>query len=118
MSEEITNASVTIPRSMMISMALNGTLGLGILVTVLYALGDIDEALNSPTGYACFQILTKALGSVSGACAMVGISLSLQIFAATACIAAASRQLWAFARDRAVPGWRFLVHVSWSLPFI
>ena len=112
MSEEITNAALTIPRAMMVSMALNGLLGFAIILTMLYALGNLDDALNDPTGYPCFYILTQSLDSASGAAAMIGISLGLQIFAATACIAAASRQLWAFARDRAVPGWSLIVHVS------
>jgi choline transport protein len=119
MAEEIKNASVIVPRSIMVSMGLNGAFGFAILLAVLYALGNIDDVLGSPTGlagYPFLEILRTGVGSVSGAAAMGAVITFMQIFGNVADMAAASRMFWAFSRDRAVPGWSFFVEVRLYLP--
>ncbi|KIN05299.1 hypothetical protein OIDMADRAFT_39600 [Oidiodendron maius Zn] len=115
MSEEIKNASVVVPRSIMTSMALNGALGFAILLAAVYALGNIDDVLGSPTGlagYSFLDILSTGVGSVGGAAAMGAVIIFMQIFGNVADMAAASRMLWAFSRDKAVPGWSFFVQLD------
>lgn len=112
MSEEIKNAALNIPRAIMFSLYLNGALGFAMVVAFMYALGDLGDAIDTPTGYSVFPILTGAFNSSGGACAVVALLAFMQTFSTTSAMAAASRQLWAFSRDRAVPGWSFLVHVS------
>jgi choline transport protein len=117
MSEEIKNASVVVPRSIMASMALNGALGFAILLAAVYALGNIDDVLGSPTGlagYSFLDILRTGVGSVGGAAGMGAVIIFMQIFGNVADMAAASRMLWAFSRDKAVPGWSFFVQVSFT----
>jgi choline transport protein len=114
MSEEIKNASVVVPRSIMASMALNGAFGFAILLAAVYALGNIDDVLGSPTGlagYSFLDILQTGIGSTSGAAAMGAVIIFMQIFGNVADMAAASRMFWAFSRDKAVPGWKFFVQV-------
>lgn len=65
------NASVVVPRSMLSSVLLNGTLGFSMLVAVLFCAGDYERALDSPTQYPFFEIFAQALGSNKGATAMV-----------------------------------------------
>jgi choline transport protein len=118
MSEEIKNASVVVPRSIMTSMALNGALGFAILLAAVYALGNIDDVLSSPTGlagYSFLDILRTGVGSVGGAAGMGAVIIFMQIFGNVADMAAASRMLWAFSRDKAVPGWSFFVQVSFTI---
>ena len=103
MSEEVKNASVIVPRSIM---ALNGIFGLGILLAVVYALGDIDAALGSRTGlvgYPFLDILKNGIDSTCGAARMGAVIIFMQIFGNVADMAAASRMLWDFSRDKAVP---------------
>ena len=114
MSEEIKGASVIVPQSIMASMALNGAFGFAILLAVLYALGDIKDTLNSPAGlagYAFLDILQTGIGSAGGAAGMGVVIIFMQIFGNVADMAAASRMLWAYSRDKAVPGWSFFVKV-------
>ena len=114
MSEETKNASVVVPRSIMVSMGLNGAFGLAIILGAVYAMGNINDVLNSPTGlagYPFLDILQTGIGSVSGAAGMGAVIIFMQIFGNVADMAAASRMLWAFARDKAVPGWNFFVKV-------
>ncbi|GES59362.1 choline transport protein [Aspergillus terreus] len=106
MSEEITNAPVAVPRSIMLSVLINGSLGFGMLIATLFCLGDIEKALESPTGYPFMQIYLQATGSVPGTAVMCSIITVMGMCTSVGMLATTSRQLWSFARDRGVPLWR------------
>ncbi|PCG88272.1 Amino acid/polyamine transporter I [Penicillium occitanis (nom. inval.)] len=115
MSEEIKDAVVVVPRSIMASMGINGSFGFGILLTALYATTSIDDALSSEAGeagYPFLYILQNGIGSLGGAVAMRSIIAVMQIFGNIADMAAASRMWWAFARDKAIPGWSFFLKLD------
>ncbi|KAJ5860478.1 amino acid/polyamine transporter I [Penicillium soppii] len=114
MAEEIHNAAIVIPRAMMLSVLINGILGFGMLIAMLFSMGDIEVALNSPTGYPFMEIFYQSTHSTAGAVVMSTILITIGIFGVIGILAAASRQFWSFARDRAVPGWRLWVQVSSS----
>lgn len=106
MSEEITNAARAVPTSIMLSVLINGSLGFGMLLALLFCLGDIETALQSPTGYPFMAIFLQATGSVAGTAVMASIVTTMGITTSVGMLATSSRQLWSFARDRGVPGWR------------
>lgn len=108
MSKEIRNASTVVPRSLITSIMLNGFLGFGILVAVFFCVGDLEAATKSPTGYPFMEIFIQATGSVSGSTAMVAIITALQICVMIGFVPASSRMTWVFARDRGLPGWKYL----------
>ncbi|KAL2844898.1 putative amino acid permease [Aspergillus pseudodeflectus] len=112
MSEEIENAVVVVPRSILLSVLINGMLGFGMNLALLFCLGDLQTALESPTGYPFMEVFRSGTGSVGGAAAMTSIVITVCITSTTGMMAATSRQLWAFARDRAVPGWKIWTYVS------
>jgi amino acid transporter len=112
MAEEVANASRAIPRAIMLSVAINGSLGFGMLIAMLFCSGNIDDALSTPTGYPYIEIFHQATGSVPGALAMLSINLIIGGFSVIGMLAATSRQFWSFARDRGVPGWRWWSRVS------
>lgn len=56
---------------MLVSVVLNGALGLGILVATLFCLGDEQAALDSPTNFPFMQVFFNATGSKGAATAMV-----------------------------------------------
>ena len=71
-AEEIQNAPTVIPLSMGISTLLNGTLGFSMLIALVFCMpSNIQETLNSETYYPFMSIYTFAVGSTSGATAMV-----------------------------------------------
>ncbi|KAL4816103.1 amino acid/polyamine transporter I [Aspergillus spinulosporus] len=112
MSEEIENATVIVPRSILLSVLINGMLGFGMAIALLFCLGDLDTALASPTGYPFMEIFRSGTGSVGGAATMTAIIIIVCICSSTGMMAATSRQFWSFARDRGVPGWKIWSYVS------
>ncbi|KAG9191682.1 hypothetical protein G6011_10416 [Alternaria panax] len=105
MSEEVKNASTDVPRSMLLSLVINGTLALGMLFAVLFSAQDIPELLGDQDAATApfLRIFKDAVGSEAGATVMVAIIVLLEFCSAMGCLAAASRMTWSFARDRGLP---------------
>ena len=118
MCEEIANASTVVPRSMIISIALNGVLGFSMLLAVLFCIGDIETALGTATGFPFIEIIAQAIQNTSGSVAMVALIEVLVIFATVAMLCGTSRMTWAFARDKGLPGSRWLARVSATLSVV
>lgn len=119
MAEEVRNADWVVPWSMLVTTFLNGALGFGIVVAVLFVTIDIDAALESPAGALGFpfmQIFYDATGSKGGSSAMIAIVIVMSACGAIAALATASRLVWAFARDRGLPFWRHVSKVCWQNP--
>jgi choline transport protein len=114
MSEEIRNAALVIPRSLLTGLAINGALGFAMVIVVLYCLAawDLDAALAENPAYPFMAIFRHAVGSTAGAAAMSSLMVIMCFTATTGCIASTSRLYWAFARDRGLPGWRILMKTS------
>jgi amino acid transporter len=111
MAEEINHAAIVIPRAIMLSVLINGILGFGMLIAVLFCIGNMEDALASSTGFPFIEIFYQATKSITGAVLMSTIILIVGIFGVIGVHAVASRQIWSFARDRAVPGWRVWTQV-------
>lgn len=120
MSEEIQNAAIVVPRAIMSSILLNGVMGFGIALALLFCMGDVEAILGTSTGYPSIEIFRQAVQSITGAALMAAVIITMALCATLAVMASASRQLWAFSRDRAVPGWQHLQHVDSksSIPII
>ncbi|KAF2471005.1 putative amino acid permease [Lindgomyces ingoldianus] len=118
MAEEVKDASINVPRSMFFTIFLNGALGFAMIIAILFCIGDVDNALATPTGYPFIEIFRNATQSTAGATAMTSILIALIIFATFGYVASASRQLWAFARDQGLPFSNVIAKVDgrWAIP--
>ncbi|KAJ4987854.1 amino acid permease [Stagonosporopsis vannaccii] len=104
MSEEVKNASTDVPRSMLLSLGINGTLAVGLLLAVLFSATDLEQLLTEESSLSPFiRIFQRSVGSDVGATIMVCIIIALEFCSAMGCLAAASRMTWSFARDRGLP---------------
>lgn len=81
------------------------------LIAILYCIGDIEAALSTPTGYPFIEIFTYATRSASGGTAVSALIIVMFGACAISTLASASRQLWAFSRDNAVPNARMVAYV-------
>jgi choline transport protein len=118
LAEEIKDASVTLPRAIMASVVLNVTLVFIVIVTVCFTIGDQAEVAATPTFYPFIQMFYNATQSYAGTNVMTAIIIIMFAACAVSEVAAASRQVWAFARDAGLPGHRWLSRVSpgWNIP--
>ncbi|KAL8686233.1 MAG: hypothetical protein Q9218_007252, partial [Villophora microphyllina] len=107
--EEILNASTVVPWAMVFSIGVNGVLGLAMVIFLLFCIGDIDKAIASPTHYPFIEIFYQGVrNSKGGAIALVSLIDILFVFCCISVMAASSRMMWAFARDKGLPGWQYL----------
>jgi choline transport protein len=118
MSEELRDASHTLPRAMIWTAAVNSTLGFLMLVTFSFCLGDVESAISSPTGQPHIQIMYNATQSIPGATVLASIMTIMAVFGCVNNVATCSRQLFSFARDQGVPFSGFLSRVrpGWDIP--
>ena len=112
MSEEIENPSVSVPKSILTSILINGCLGFGILMATLFGIGNLDNVLKSPTNFPFMEIFLQATRSVAGTTALASLVVALAICATIGLIATSSRMTWSFARDRGLPFSRTLSKVG------
>ncbi|KAH7130341.1 amino acid transporter-like protein [Dendryphion nanum] len=111
MSEEIKNSSRILPWAMLGSIGVNGIMGFSMLITILYCIGDIENALNTPTGFPFIEILTQGTSSVTGGTVLSALIVTMFAHATMNVVASTSRQLWAFSRDNAVPFASVISHI-------
>lgn len=90
------------------------------LIAILYCIGDIESALSTPTGFPFIEIFTYATRSTSGGTAVSALIIVMFGACAVSTLASASRQLWAFSRDNAVPNARMMtyVHPRMKVPIV
>ncbi|KAF1835437.1 amino acid transporter [Decorospora gaudefroyi] len=112
LSEEIHNAQIVVPRSIMTGIAINGSLGFAMILTMLFRMGDLDAVLEENPAFPFMAIFHRAVQSRAGAAVMASMVMVLTISANVGFSASTSRICWAFARDRGLPGWRTLSKVS------
>ena len=116
MCEEIENPAISVPRSIITSIVVNGFIGFGILLATLFGLGNIDAVLKSSTGFPYMEVFLQATGSVKGTTAMASIVIALAFAATIGFVATSSRMIWSFARDRGLPFSSFLSKVNHLCP--
>ena len=114
MSEEIRNAAILVPRSIMTGILINGSLGFAMILAILFRAGDIDQALAENPAYPFMAIFKHAVNSTSGAAIMVSLMMILAISSTVGLLASSSRVFWAFSRDKGLPGWRILSKVRYD----
>ena len=115
MSEEIQNAAIVVPRTIVWGITLNGAIGLAMFLAVLFCLGDPQVVTQTKYNYPFIQVLQQATLSSAGTGVIMVVILVVDLGLVIGVVAASSRMLWSFARDRGVPGWRWISKVFYIL---
>jgi len=118
MAEEIKDASWVLPRAMMWTAVLNGSLGFAMLITFCFCLGNIEDILANPDIMPFVQVFFNATKSEAGTSVLMTIFIILTICGVISQVASASRQMFAFARDDGLPFSKFLARIQpgWDIP--
>jgi amino acid transporter len=104
MSEETRAASRAAALGMVMSVVASVIFGFILLVAVTFAVPDVQGTLDAAAN-AVVYIWTTSLGN-AWAEFLLFIAVVAQFFCGTASVTSASRMMFAFSRDRAVPGSR------------
>jgi choline transport protein len=116
MSEEVRDSAKTIPKILIWTIVINGVLAFAFLLAILFCIGNVENALDTPTGYPIIEIFYQATGSVKAATAMECAIIIIAFCSTFAILASVSRLTWAFARDGGLPFSDFFAYVGISLP--
>jgi amino acid transporter len=104
MSEETRQASRAAATGMVMSVVASVFFGFILLVAITFAVPDVQGTLDAAAN-AVVYIWTTSLGNAWAEFLLL-IAVVAQFFCGTASVTSASRMMFAFSRDRAVPGSR------------
>jgi choline transport protein len=113
-AEEVYNATTVVPWAIVSTIMVNGVMGLALLIALLFCLGNIDAALNTPTGVPFIEIFAQATNSNAAVTVLTSLILFLVAAGSSGAMATASRLLWSLARDDGVPYSRYVKRVSFA----
>ncbi|KAF2664356.1 putative GABA permease [Microthyrium microscopicum] len=111
MSEEVQDAAVSVPKSMVYSFVINSFMGLVLVVSYLFALPSVDDAVAESSGFAFLYVFQQAM-PVKGVNAVTALLVIVLYWSCTTFNSSASRETWSFARDKGLPFSNWIGHVD------
>ncbi|KAL7622854.1 polyamine transporter tpo5 [Parahypoxylon ruwenzoriense] len=114
MSEEIQSAAIVVPRALLFTILINGSLAFAMAIALMFCLSDVEGALGAAETmfYPFLQIFYTSVRSTTGACIMACVVFIMAVASSVGVYASASRMLWSFSRDRGLPFDRYLVKLT------
>ncbi|KAI5857460.1 amino acid transporter [Durotheca rogersii] len=113
MCEEVRSPATQVPKAMVLTICINTIAGIAFLVPLVFVLPDIPGLVTLAQPVPA--IIKSAVGSSGGAFGLLIPLLVLAIICGIGCTTAASRCVYAFARDGAIPGSKWWRKVNTSL---
>lgn len=102
LAEECANANIASPRAIVMTAQLGLYLGWAIILVIVYTVKNIPDVVASdygqPFGSLCLQVLGQRAGL-----ALFSLNIIAQFFVGQGCTITATRVVFAFARDGALP---------------
>ncbi|GMG07449.1 unnamed protein product [Aspergillus oryzae] len=98
--EEMKDPRTDIPLAMVGAVLINGTMGFGFLVAILFCMGDLKSALDTTTGYPIIEIFYNITGNSRSATALCSTIVIMAGLASIPLLTSASRMVWVLARDK------------------
>ncbi|KAB8228245.1 GABA permease [Aspergillus alliaceus] len=111
MSEEVRDAGRYVPMAIAWGFFTNGAMGFMLVITYLFAMPSLEDALQDPTNFPFIYVFKNAVGT-AGVNGLTAIILIPVIFSNILFNASAARQTYAFARDRGLPFARWICKVN------
>jgi amino acid transporter len=110
LSEETHGAARTAAKGVINSVLVSAICGWVLVLALTFAIKDL-KAVTGAGSFAVTEVFTEAVGK-TGAELLLFIAVIAQLFCGMSAVTAASRMLFAFSRDRAVPGHRIWSHLN------
>ncbi|KAI0268565.1 APC amino acid permease [Russula aff. rugulosa BPL654] len=105
------------PIGIITAIGVSAILGWFLILSLLFSIQDYGTTVASPTGQPVTQIFLDTVGK-NGAIVLMVIVIGAMFFCGTFSITSNSRMMYAFSRDGAIPGSKFLHKVDrrWRSP--
>ncbi|TBU42324.1 APC amino acid permease [Dichomitus squalens] len=111
-SEEASNARTAVPWAIISAVVVSSVLGWIINIVLSLCMGtDMEAIMTNPIGQPMATIIFNSLGR-NGTLAVWSIVVIVQFLMGSSSLVAASRQMFAFARDKAIPFSGRISHVN------
>jgi len=79
MAEEVRDAGLTVPNAIITTFSINALLGLIMMVSFVFCVPSIDDALNDPTGYPILYVFQLAMPTYGTICVAVLLMVLMQV---------------------------------------
>ncbi|SMR54397.1 unnamed protein product [Zymoseptoria tritici ST99CH_3D1] len=110
-NEECSNSAIASPRAIVMAAQSGLYLGWAIILIIAYTVKDIPDVVSGQYGQPFASLCLQVLGS-KASLALIGLSIIAQFSVATGCAITATRVLFAFSRDGALPGSRWWAKID------
>ncbi|KAF3012098.1 hypothetical protein E8E12_000074, partial [Didymella heteroderae] len=107
MCEEVEHPATQVPRAMVGTILLNTICGLAFLIPLVFVMPDQAMLVGLLSGQPTPVIIRDAVGSPGAAFGLLIPLIILGFFCGIGTTTATSRATWAFARDGAIPGFKW-----------
>jgi amino acid transporter len=104
LSEETHDASMAAAKGVINSVLVSAIAGYILILAFTFSIQDLG-AVADAGAFAAIEVLDQALGNTMAE-VLLAIAVGGQLFCGMSAVTSASRMLFAFSRDGAVPGWR------------
>lgn len=111
LSEEVNKSNVAAPRTIVLTAQLGFYIGFFVLLVIAYTVKDIEDVVAGQYGSPMASLCLQVLGPESGL-ALLTLIMVAQFWVAESCMVTASRVVFAYSRDGAIPGSRWLKRVN------
>jgi amino acid transporter len=108
-SEETHGAAASAPKGVWRSVFYSAVIGYIVLLAITFAAGDAKAVTDG--GGTVFAVFESSMGTAWVKFILI-IAVVGQLFCGMSCMTSASRMMYAFSRDGAVPGWRIWSRVN------
>ncbi|CAD0058370.1 unnamed protein product, partial [Aureobasidium pullulans] len=102
LSEEVQDAAIVVPKVIMRSLWISGICGLLVVVTFVFCIPSVADALSHPTGYSFLYVMQLSVPNGVIVCVLL-VLLGLVGSSSIGFAAATARITYAFARDQGLP---------------
>ncbi|KAL9616293.1 MAG: hypothetical protein Q9160_008833 [Pyrenula sp. 1 TL-2023] len=110
-TEEVSKSNITAPRTIFLTAQLGYYIGFFLLVVIAYTVKDIEDVVAGQYGSPIANLCLQVLGPGSGL-ALLTMIMVAQFWVAECCMVTASRVVFAYSRDGAIPGSWWLKQVN------
>ncbi|KAK9446083.1 Amino acid/polyamine transporter I [Metarhizium brunneum] len=103
MAEEVADPARDVPTALSLVVPISGVAGLFFILPICFTMPPLQDILNAPQAQAMPYVFHTVMGTPGGGLALMFFLLGVAVFCCISITTAASRTLWAFARDGAIP---------------